>query len=84
MSEFVYLTAGTRISFRFFRTKPTAVAGAQMKLGATEIAGEGVIRNVWADDPEGETNVRFNVEQEDGTFVVVPRGGVIGFVEEDQ
>lgn len=75
-----YITKGTKISFRFFKAKELgtwSLAGAQTKFAADEISGTGTVRNVWADDPRGEKNLRFNVEQEDGTFVEVPVGGIV-------
>lgn len=75
-----YITKGTRVSFRFFKAKDLgtwSLAGAQTKFAADEISGTGTVRNVWADDPLGKKNLRFNVERDDGTFVEVPVNGVI-------
>ena len=86
--EDAYVTKGTSVVFRFFKAKDLgtwSLAGAQPKFAATEISGQGIVRNVWADDPAGTKNLRFNVEQEDGTFVVVPVAGLraVNVTQED-
>lgn len=72
---------GTRIVFRYFTAFPTCLAGAQMKMGASEVRGEGIVRNIWADDPEGKTNVRFNTELPDGSMKEIKAVWVIGVGE---
>ena len=77
----VVVTKGTRVTFRFLSALPMgsySIAGFQPKVVAKTIEGEGVIRGIWADDPHGLVNLRFNVELEDGSFVVVPRTGILG------
>ncbi len=79
-----YVTKGTRVRFDFLRPKPLgsySIAGAQTKLVCDQIIGEGVVRNVWADDPYGQVNPRFNVELADGTFIEVPAGGVTAVID---
>lgn len=80
MSSTGYITKGSIISFSFLVAKELgtySIAGAQTKVLADEISGTGVVRNVWADDPRGKTNLRFNVEMDDGTFTVVPVRGLV-------
>lgn len=76
-----FIKKGTKIRFSFLRPKEMgtySLAGAQMKLACDEVSGEGIVRNIWADDPEGHKNLRFNVELPDGSFVEVPDKGVTG------
>lgn len=55
-----------------------------MKFEGSPVEGVGTVRNVWADDPEGKVNLRFNVELDDGTFIEVPSGGVTGVLAGEQ
>jgi hypothetical protein len=78
-----YVTKGTKVRFDFFKKTPgfVSLAGMQDKFEVRQMSGEGIVRNVWADDPHGNVNLRFNVELADGTFLEVPAKGVIGVFE---
>lgn len=77
-----YITKGTKVRFDFFKKSPgfVSLAGGQDKFEAKHLTGEGIVRNIWADDPYGNVNLRFNVELPDGTFLVVPKAGILGVV----
>ena len=76
----MWVTKGTKVRYRFFRANPIgtwSLAGAQDKVTATEVTGEGIIRGVWSDKPAGQGGkVQFEVESSNGDIVEVPATGV--------
>lgn len=76
-----FIKKGTKIKFSFLKANKLgtySLAGTQMKLAAEQVSGEGIVRNIWADDPAGHKNLRFNVELPDGSFIEVPDSAVTG------
>jgi len=75
-----YVTKGTKVRYRFLQANSPgdySIAGAQMKLTADEVSGEGIVRGVWSDKPPGQGGrIRLDVETADGTIVQVPITGV--------
>lgn len=61
-----YITKGTKVQFRYFKTRLAGLAGFQMKLGVTEVVGEGVIEHLYADHPTDPTKVQVHARDGDG------------------
>lgn len=81
-----YITKGTRVRVQRLKAQPMgtySLAGAQMKVAATEESFEGVVRHIWADDPAGTKNLRFQIEKDDGTLEEVPVACVVGVAERE-
>lgn len=84
MSEFNVIK-GTRVRISILAAQPMgtwSLAGAQMKVAATQEEFEGVVRHIWADDAAGTKNVRVQVERDDGSLREVPVGSIVGIVSQ--
>ncbi len=80
-----YITKGVRVRYEFFRAYPTCLAGAQMKMGAKMISGEGIVTGVYGDAPVNPTKICFRVQPDGGGDEIdVPEGGIKAIIEEPQ
>lgn len=72
MAETHWITKGTRLRAEWFDTKPVALAGAQMKLGATSRSVIGTVTGVYGDAPKVEDCEKtwYEVQPDDGGDVV--------------
>lgn len=56
------LLKGDRVHARWFDTKPIALAGVQMKMGADLREVSGVVRHIRTDNPLNPVNIRVYVD----------------------
>jgi len=72
MAETYWIEKGTRLRAEWFDTKPVALAGAQMKLGATPRSVIGTVTSVRGDAPKAEDckEIVYYVQPDDGSDVV--------------
>lgn len=85
MKSEAHITKGVRVRVNLLTAKKPgefSLAGAQFKLAATSECFDGIVRHIWADDPEGARGVRLQLERDDGTLQEVPIGCVVGVLEE--
>jgi hypothetical protein len=67
----VFVDKGMRVRAEWFDTKPVALAGAQMKLGATLRQVEGTVTHVWGDHPTKPTKVTVAIQPDEGDEVEI-------------
>jgi hypothetical protein len=76
----VYITKGTRVRVVLMTAQPIgdwSLAGMQMKLPVTREEFCGIVRHVWADDPQGTKNVRVQVELDDKSLRETPISTIV-------
>jgi hypothetical protein len=86
MTTDAYITKGARVRVDLTKAQPIgtySLAGAQLKVAATRECFEGIVRHIWADDPEGRSGVCLQLEREDGTLVEVPPACVVAVLDEE-
>lgn len=80
----IYLTKGRRVTARWFDSKLVALAGNQLKVGATPREVTGIVTHIRGDHPSAPTQVDVHIQPDDGGDEVVVKHEWITDVWEEE